>query len=188
MMKLKFIVLISLLFFTSCSKEKKDIVDVKDVKNYTQVGKNYAMSTKKILGKNLKQAITKNGTIGALSFCNEKAMSLTHEMELKYDAIIRRVSDKNRNPKNKANSEELKYIETFKKMLANGEKIKPIIKKNNGNIYFYAPIKTDGLCLQCHGNLTKEVHLKIKQLYPNDLAVGYKENQIRGVWSISFKK
>lgn len=41
------------------------------------------------------------------------------------------------------------------------------------------------MCLQCHGKLMNpEVLKKIKELYPKDKAVGYSENEVRGIWSI----
>ncbi len=173
----------------SCKSDKKTVkTEDKPVKNYVAIGKEYAISTKKILGKNLKQSIAKDGTVGALAFCNQNANPLTHQMEVKYNATIKRVSDKNRNPNNKANATELKHIETFKKQLKNGEEIKPIIEKGKGEVHFYAPIKTNDLCLQCHGKLTAEVQSKIKELYPDDLATGYEVNQVRGIWSITFKE
>jgi hypothetical protein len=47
------------------------------------------------------------------------------------------------------------------------------------------------MCLQCHGkteNIQSEVRDKIKKLYPKDLAVDYGENEVRGIWSITFNK
>lgn len=190
-MKTKIIVLtIALISIISCNENKKTPVKTKEnsSKNYTAIGKEYAISTKKILGKNLKKAIAEGGTVKALAFCNENANPLTHQMEVKYNATIKRVSDKNRNPNNKATETELAHIETFKKALKNGDQIKPIIEKSNGKVYFYMPIKTGGLCLQCHGTPTEEVQTKIKELYPNDLAIGYDVNQVRGIWSITFNE
>ena len=44
------------------------------------------------------------------------------------------------------------------------------------------------MCLQCHGEKGKNIQPKtlekIAQLYPNDLATGYKENEVRGLISI----
>jgi len=43
--------------------------------------------------------------------------------------------------------------------------------------------------LQCHGKIESidpKVLDKIKWLYPGDLATGYNENEVRGVWSILF--
>jgi len=177
------------LLFSNCKKEQKPtIINVeKSNKDYAKTGMEYALATKMILGKNLKQAIAKEGIVGAMSFCNEQAYSLTDSMQVKYNAIIKRVSDKNRNKDNKANITELQHIATFKEKIKNGKKIKPIIEKNNGKVHFYAPIKTNPLCLQCHGKqLQPNLVAKLKDLYPDDLAIGYDDNQVRGIWSITF--
>ena len=169
---------------------KKDTRTEK-TKTTAEIGKDIALSTKEILGKNLMGSIQKKGTLAALEFCNIKAFPLTDSMALAKNATIKRVSDKNRNPKNKANTEELGYIETFKKQVANKQEPKPIIKENDTKVHFYYLIPTNTMCLQCHGkpeNIKPEVLKKIKLLYPNDLATGYNENEVRGIWSITFDK
>lgn len=167
----------------------KVLEEVKTEKSYADVGLDYALETKKVLGKNLMQAIKQQGTLEALTFCNHQAIPLTDSMSHKFNAQIKRVSDRNRNPNNKANAEELKYIAHYQKQLANQEEIKPVVLKKNDNIQFYYPIETNTMCLQCHGKkIEPSVQNQIWNLYPKDLAVGYDENEIRGIWSITFKK
>ncbi len=153
-----------------------------------ELGKQIAMRTKSTLGSNLKQAINTKGTEGALSFCSTKAISLTDSMAAILNAKIKRVSDKNRNPLNQANSSEIEYINKVKNTLAESQQIKPkLIKTDRGYIAYY-PIISNKMCLQCHGNpkqdITPKVYSKIKQLYPEDKAVGYKSNELRGIWVI----
>lgn len=160
-------------------------------KSYSDIGLEYALETKKLLGKNLMGAIQQKGTLEALAFCNHKAIPLTDSMATKYNATIKRVSDKNRNPNNKANAEELLYIAQFKKNLADKQEIKPVVLEKGNKIQFYYPIETNTMCLQCHGKpeqIKPEVRAKTLQLYPKDLAIGYSENEVRGIWSITFKK
>ena len=134
-------------------------------------------------------AIQKKGTLAALDFCNIKAMPLTDSMATKHKATIKRVSDKNRNPNNKANAEELKYIAQFKTDLAAKKEIKPVVIEKENKVQFYYPIETNTMCLQCHGKQIKpEVSKQIMKLYPKDLAIGYNENEVRGIWSITFEK
>lgn len=169
---------------------KKFVLEEKE-KAYEDIGLEYALATKKILGQNLMGKIQKKGTIEALAFCNSQAMPLTDSMSVKYNATIRRVSDKNRNPKNKANVVELKHIETFKNQIAKKEEPTAIVEELKDKVNFYYPITTNSMCLQCHGksdNIKAEVKEKILNLYPNDLAIGYSENEIRGIWSITFDK
>ncbi|CAM3938464.1 DUF3365 domain-containing protein [Flavobacterium branchiophilum] len=158
-------------------------------KTLDNIGLDYALETKKILGKNLMGTIQKKGTLQALAFCNHHAIPLTDSMATKYNAVIKRVSDKNRNPNNKANAEEQKYIEKFKADMIAKKEMKPVIIERGKQVQFYYPIETNMMCLQCHGKQIKpEVGNQIKKLYPKDLAVGYVENNIRGLWSITFKK
>lgn len=167
----------------------KKVAESNKPKSVDEIGLEYALSTKKVLGKNLMGAIQKNGTLAALEFCNIKAISLTDSMATNQNATIRRVSDKNRNPNNKANAEELKYITQFKTDIAAKKEMKPVVLKKGKKIQFYYPIETNSMCLQCHGKEIKpDVRKQILKLYPKDLAVGYNENEVRGIWSITFDK
>lgn len=160
-------------------------------KSYADIGLEYALATKKEFGKNLMGAIQKEGTENALAFCNQQAIPLTDSMSVHFNATIKRVSDKNRNPNNKANKLELGYIEQFKTEISAKKEVQPIVVETDDEVYFYYPIPTNTMCLQCHGKLADlqpKVLKKIKTLYPNDLATGYGENEVRGIWSIKFNK
>jgi len=154
------------------------------------LGLHYALTTKAELGKNLIGTIQKKGVIPALEFCNIKAITLTDSMATVHNAIINRVTDKPRNPKNKASILESEYLEIFKKQVASGNEVKPFLSKQGNEVQFYYPILTNTLCLKCHGKPNEEIKpltLKnINNLYPNDQATGYTENEIRGMWSINF--
>lgn len=163
-----------------------------DQQDYAKIGMKYAKSTKAQLGKNLMGAIQKEGVIHALEFCNVQAMPITDSMATVHQAKIKRVSDKNRNPNNKANTEELAHIASFKNVLKKGEEPKPILEETEDKVNFYYPIITNDMCLKCHGKpeqqIAKETYDKILKLYPEDLAIGYDVNEVRGIWSIEFKK
>lgn len=197
------IFVVSIIFFSACKNEKKEEIPSKQENEYTeavskidpsyqQLGLDMAFTTKSQLGKNLMGVMHEKGTVEALQFCNIKANALTDSMATVHNAKIKRVSDKTRNPNNKANETELKNIEEFKNMLSNKEEIKPIIETVNDSIYFYYPILTNDMCLKCHGTPNKEIDqatlLSLNDLYPTDKAVGYSENQVRGIWSIQFQK
>ena len=169
----------------------KNMGKTDNTKTAEAIGLEYALSTKKVLGQNLMGTIQKKGTLEALSFCNIKAMPLTDSMATKYNALIKRVSDKPRNPNNKANSEELTYINQYKKQVALNLEVNPTIIEKGEKVQFYYPIITHTMCLQCHGdskNIDPEVRRKTLSLYPNDMAYDYTENEVRGIWSIAFDK
>ncbi|KAA5824492.1 DUF3365 domain-containing protein [Algibacter amylolyticus] len=159
---------------------------------YAERGLRYALTTKAVLGKNLMGTIQNKGTLVALTFCNERAYPLTDSMAIVHNASIKRLSDKPRNPNNKANQEELEYINEFKQVIANNKEATPIVKELDDNVTVYYPITTNTMCLQCHGKpnetLNRTTFSKIKTLYPLDKAIGYDVNEVRGIWSITFNK
>ena len=164
----------------------------KEPKTPEEIGLNYALSTKKALGKQLMKSIAKGGPSYAVEFCNVQALPITDSMSNHFNASIKRVSDRPRNPNNSANSIELEVIEKYKGLLASKEEIQPVVKEEEGGTRFYYPIKTNGMCLKCHGNAFSNINsktlAKIDALYPEDKARGYGENQIRGIWSILFEE
>jgi len=159
-------------------------------KEYAAIGLAYAMEAKAELGRNLMQAIQNKGTVEAIQFCNTEATKLTDSVSIMKNAIIKRVSDKPRNPNNKANAEQLKHIGSFKESIASGKKIEPVVYNENSEVSFYYPITTNALCLQCHGKPDKQILPEtlatLKKLYPKDKAVGYDVNEVRGIWSVTF--
>lgn len=160
--------------------------------NYEEIGLKYALSTKAQLGKNLIGVLQEKGVKEAVTFCNERAYALTDSMAKVHNAHIKRVSDKPRNKNNKAKTIEINHIETFKTMIANQQEVEAIVEESGNSVNFYYPITTNSMCLQCHGTLDEELSTEnyktIKGLYPSDKAIGYKVNQVRGIWSISFAK
>ncbi|WP_051947224.1 DUF3365 domain-containing protein [Muricauda sp. MAR_2010_75] len=182
----------TMLLLFSCKEGKKESDTVQsDKPNYEEIGMRYAQETQKVLGKNLKGTIQDKGVAEAVVFCNERAYPLTDSMAIQYDARIKRVSDKTRNPLNKANATELAHINTFKKQIAAGDSIVPIVQEKDGQVHFYYPIVTNALCLNCHGtpnqNITPEVVEHLSELYPEDEATGYGIDEVRGIWSIVFE-
>ncbi|WP_299336279.1 DUF3365 domain-containing protein [uncultured Psychroserpens sp.] len=155
-------------------------------------GLKYALTTKSVLGKNLMSKLQNEGTLKALEFCNSEAYPLTDSMALVHNAVIKRASDKPRNPNNTANSEELNYIKEFKRQLLNEQEIKPIVSETDDKVNVYYPIITNSMCLQCHGKPKTMINVEtlntIAKLYPKDKAIGYDINEVRGIWSVSFEK
>lgn len=148
-------------------------------------------ATKSELGKNLLEAIKNRKTIGAISFCNTQAMPITQKNSAEFKVQVKRASDKPRNPQNRANTQELKYINHFKKQMSKGL-MDPVFVKEGRSYFFYAPIVTNQMCLQCHGKIETQIEEKvlseIKKLYPADQAIGYGTNELRGIFSIQWEE
>lgn len=196
-MKYVFILLLTLLFIT-CKKGGEEHSGIeKNVKedspkSYEERGMEIALGTKTVLGKNLLGTIQKKGIQEAIVFCHVEAYPLTDSMADVYKARIKRVSDRYRNPSNKATSQETSLIAAYQEKLQQNRSIEPTIDSTGNVVQFYYPIVTDELCLQCHGNkntmIDPNVLATIQSLYPEDHATGYETNQVRGLWSIRMEK
>lgn len=152
-------------------------------------GKEIASATFVALSSELQNAMSDGGVENAVKYCNLKAMPITDSLAIKYNVEIRRTSDKIRNLSNKASAQELKTIANYKKSLLEGKQLKHQVVSHNDEYTFYAPILINDMCLKCHGNKSDiSSYDVITNLYPNDLATGYKSGQVRGIWSINFLK
>ena len=192
MNKIKVSIFIALGFLMiSCNKKSKEETTVISEES-KEILQKYAIETKGVLGKNLMNAINTQGTEKAIEFCSTKAIVLTDSMSIAFNASIKRVSDKPRNPINMANDNETAFINELKQKISKGEKMTPKFTESDGKITGYFPIETNAMCLQCHGSkdldIKPNVLKKIAQLYPKDLATGYKENQIRGIFVVTQNK
>ena len=183
--------LLALVSVYSCTKEKPLAETPPEVAGKPAVSldtvKSIADRTKKLLVSNLTQKIADSGTVGALEFCNVEALPLTKSVAAKYGLEIKRVSDRNRNPDNTASEDELRFMEQYKAQLANKENLKGRVEGD----YFYSPLVTNAMCLQCHGvpgkDIKPDVSAKLAELYPQDKASGYKDNELRGLLRIKMK-
>ena len=63
---------------------------------------------------------------------------------------------------------------------------------SENTITCYYPIITNDMCLQCHGKMgstmTQQTYTKIKSVYAEDKAIGYSENELRGIWVVEMDK
>lgn len=183
---------LSTLLWSGCQSTPEQNTDTQapslNTELYLEKGKNLALSSQLVLAKNLIEAIQKHGTAGAVTFCNERAIPLTDSMGNARQSTIQRISDRNRNPENKADAQALAYIQQAKSQLQTKGNITPKVFFENGHAIGYYPILTNAMCLQCHGDVQKDVNLetqtRIAQLYPSDKATGYNVNELRGIWRV----
>jgi mono/diheme cytochrome c family protein len=181
-------------FNSRFTQEKEELLAMLDSAeaDYIQRGLDIALATKSVLGKTLLQAIKTKGTTGALEFCNERAVVISDSMSAILKADVKRVSDRNRNPNNAANTEEMSYIEDALAQIHETGKAKPATVDKGDRVIGYYPIMTNGMCLQCHGDkgsdMEPETQVRLSQLYPDDRATGYSVDQLRGIWVIGMDK
>lgn len=187
-----------LLFFVACQSNTAEKTTHEDVvldeatkKEYIQKGKAIAQKTFGTLAGQLKKSLGEGGVPNAIQYCNVAAFPLVDSLSKVHQAKIRRTSLKVRNPKDAPTQLEKVVLDKYATQATAGEKLKPVIEQiDNNTIAFYAPIKINAFCLQCHGeigeSLVAENNQFIQKHYPNDKATGYKDGDLRGIWSIEF--
>lgn len=185
------IILLAFVVLISCNSKKT-------LQSYSQLDTTYISRGNKIaklsfetLSGELQKALQQGGIDSALHYCNLNAYPLTDSLSVTHEASIKRMSNKARNPKNKADELATFMIKGFGNDLNEGNTLTPKLVLKDDSVLFFKPIITQPLCLACHGTPGKEVAFStdstIQKLYPRDKAVGYKNNEVRGVWRIAFR-
>ncbi len=186
-MKKLLIVITSALLFTGCQKSLTD----SEMQEYRETGVKIAKETYQKLSSTLTEKMKAGGIPEALQYCNTAALPLTQEMSEKYKVQIKRTALRTRNESNSPDDEELEILNYYQTRAEKNKELKALVQLDQkGNPHFYAPIILQKKCLSCHGSLDQEVSRKtdsiIKSYYPNDMALGFQENELRGIWSITF--
>lgn len=141
------------------------------------------------LSSELKQALERGGVQEAVRYCNLKAYPLVDSLSQVHRARIRRTTFKTRNPKDRPDPTEAAILRDMEAAKAAGQQPRPVVQRiAPDTVLFAAPILTQPLCLQCHGEVGKDIdpadYALIRQLYPEDQATGYHAGDLRGMWSI----
>ena len=150
--------------------------------------KNLLKETAKQYKNTLIQGLQHNNLIKALKYCNKEVEQLVSKDNEKGFAI-KRVSLRPRNKNNYPNLYEKEILEKFNKLsLIDNKDLalehSDIIKDENNNKFVYVKaIRIKEVCLNCHGsNINDDLKKEIQKLYPDDKAINYKLNDIRGAF------
>lgn len=137
----------------------------------------------------LQEEIARGGPEGAVSVCREQAPVMARTASEQSGWQVRRVSLRNRNPKAVPDAWERAALEDFDRRAAAGEpparlEHAEMVDKDGRTVQRYMrALPTAELCLNCHGTpdrVTEAVAARLKALYPDDRAVGYRAGEIRG--------
>jgi hypothetical protein len=154
---------------------------------FIKEAKSLATDLRMSLMENLSEKISKEGVEKAVPFChaNVKPIAKGAAKDRIEKFEFGRTSHKVRNTANNPQPWAEKYLKDFA-----GSK-KGEIKKDyvlhtleNGKRVYLEPLYVEAKCLLCHGeNVAKNVSARVKELYPNDKATGFKLGQFRGfIW------
>ncbi len=150
----------------------------------------------KELGRTLKSELMTTmkteGPVKALGVCHTKAPEIRTKVSEKVGLNITRTSLKPRNANNAPAPWEGLVLKQFEKRKAAGENPKTlehfemIEKDGQRQIRYMKAIRTAAPCLTCHGSeIEPAIQDKLKELYPEDKATGFKAGDLRGAFSIT---
>lgn len=149
--------------------------------------KQLVMSFTNRLKGELMAAIAAHEPAGAIGVCKEVAPAIADSTSTD-GWIVRRVTDKFRNPDNRATLAELEIMARFNDSTA-PRFVEHWEKTDSSNTYYYyEPIRVGALCLNCHGELqtlAPGVMQAVRKQYPSDKATGYQVGDLRGMFVVT---
>jgi hypothetical protein len=179
-----------LLAFALAACEKPEPVSHIPREQAVKLARDAAQDAFARLSGELAKAIDSGGPVAAIPICSEKARPLVAEVASRRQLGLRRLSDRPRNPQQKAGGKDLATIESFRAAIQNGSAPEPTVEEMpDGSSLVRLPIiVSQPLCLQCHGtdaDISEETRAAIRNLYPDDQATGYRLNDLRGIWQVT---
>ena len=140
----------------------------------------------------LQAGMKEGGPVNAISVCNLSAPAIANTYSVRNGWDVGRTSLKVRNPDNAPDVWERRVLESFDERKRAGEdpvKMEQyeVVRKDGVSKFRYMKaIPTAPLCLACHGEqLDSITKTRIEKLYPRDQALGYKQGDIRGAFTIT---
>ncbi len=175
------------------TKEETPDPVVDETATYATASRRAMMKLGIALKTKLESAMAEGGIIGALTVCNVEAVPIAETISIEEGMLVGRTSLRTRNPRNTPDDWERATLDEFAARHEQGENIKKleawtISEDTEGHRTFryMKAIPTAAPCLSCHGAAVEtEVAAKIAELYPEDTAMGYAEDDIRGAFTIS---
>ncbi len=183
------VLLFSLMLCIGCAEKQKTQLTENIKSGLRKDAKEFMNSLKSILIKEMQT----NGVTTAVSVCSDTAQLLTVNYGLSKGIYIKRVSFKNRNPNNIPDGFETKVLKSFEILSSQGKmndttEYFEIIEENGvTNVRYMKPILIQAPCLSCHGtneNIGMDVKIILTKNYPDDKAIGYQLDDLRGAVSI----
>ena len=189
-----FIIIFILIVAIACNQQDttsdQSSIELTDNKEILEKGSKLTAITFSKLSSVLKGKMKEGGVHEAISYCNVSAFSLVDSISKANNATITRVSFKYRNPANRPDSLETFVLNNYQHAIENNLEVKPIVYSDGTSSLYFAPILTKGMCLSCHGTPGEHIsdvdYAFVKEKYPNDKAINYKSDDLRGIWSIKF--
>ena len=186
----KFILMLALGLLTACERQStRDATSdpTGESKPREELAREWTAEAFGALSGRLMQAISEDGHPAAIQVCSVEADELLDGVADAHGAVIRRVTDRPRNPENQASARDLEVMQLIRGMVGRGEAPEPVVEEH----VVWLPIRVAmPVCLTCHGDpesdIAPDTLAAIGEHYPRDLATGYAEGDLRGLWRVEF--
>lgn len=172
-------------------KQKQELQELKT--GFMEKGQIISARTFEALRSELMKAMSEGGVENAVKLCKIEALPITDSLSKVFNAGIKRTALLWRNPANAPDETEKKILNHFTFLHKSGIAVNDsIVQLSESEFLYVKPIILQGLCTVCHGSPGKSIkdsdYALIKSLYPEDKAVWFNVGDLRGMWSIRFKK
>lgn len=150
----------------------------------------------KALSTRLQAALEEGGPVHAVEYCSLHALPIMDSLASGQGVSVKRTSDRLRAPHNAPDAHETARLHEALAWIAAGmppAELPPQAFAIGDSIFFYKPLLlASPQCLTCHGShgggLDSLAHLAILDRYPDDRATGYSVGELRGLWSIRWRR
>lgn len=163
-----------------------------DVKQRMEAARAAAGDFQKALSGELQKAIASGGLVNAVGVCNTAAPAIAARISAEWKMTVARTSLKLRQPRDRPDAWELAQLQSFEQRKAAGEnaaalEVGEYAEKDGKRVFRYMKaIPTGEMCLGCHGtSIAPAVAAKLKALYPEDAATGFKIGDLRGAFTVT---
>jgi hypothetical protein len=124
------------------------------------------------------------GPVEAISACQLQAPEIARALSLG-GIRVGRSSHRLRNPANAAPEWVAAILDGY--VASPSDRSPRTVPLPNGQRGYVEPIRLQAACLTCHGEvLAADVASRIRELYPDDRAVGFRVGDLRGVFWVEF--
>jgi hypothetical protein len=176
---------------SACSPKESATLDRAEL---VETGLAVSDALTKNLGTQLKASLQGGNPASAVQFCAQVAEPLTDQTSGDFeDVTISRISLDFRNPANQPDETDAELLTRWEQRLREGKPLPSheLVAISESSTRFYRPIRVQQLCLTCHGDssaFTPELTAILAERYPDDLATGYQENDLRGAFRVEISK
>jgi hypothetical protein len=178
--------------FASCQhkEEGKDTpILPTEQKQYSIRGDSIVRLTFDTLRSALQKSLAEKGAAGVIEYCSINAYSIT-SLHAKEGIMVRRTAEKYRNTANAPDSLEKLIFARYVTAFRNKQPLQVQLLKSGNDIHYFKPIILQSMCRNCHGVAGTDIQAAalqaINKRYPSDMATGFKEGDLRGMWHIRF--